>query len=172
MQQSASLREYLANNRDRLGRLNDTAGLTAESLNQLDLVDNLFGTIKSQLDVSAELKPALGNLQIPLAKLALLDPRFFLDRGHAARSVVDQLSHLAASGNFPNKALENRIGEIVDEIVDDYETDSSVFDTALKKLERLSAQQERAMARNVERVVRTQKAQSSRRPPGIDGSGR
>ena len=159
VQQSASLREYLANNRDRLGQLNDTAGLTAESLNQLDLVDNLFGTIKSQLDVSAELKPALGNLQIPLAKLALLDPRFFLDRGHAARSVVDQLSHLAASGNFPNKALENRIGEIVDEIVDDYETDSSVFDTALKKLERLSAQQERAMARNVERVVRTQKGQ-------------
>ncbi len=163
VQQSSSLREYLASNRDRLGQLNDTSGLTAESLNQLDLVDNLFGTIKSQLDVTAELKPALGNLQIPLAKLALLDPRFFLDRGHAARNVVDKLSHLAASGNFPNKALENRIGEVVDEIVDDYETDSSVFDTALKKLERLSAQQERAMARNVERVVRTQKGQEKLR---------
>jgi diguanylate cyclase (GGDEF)-like protein len=159
VQHSDSLRAYLAENRERMGQLRDTTGLTAESLNQLDLVDNLFGTIKSQLDVTSELRPALGNLQIPLAKLALLDPRFFLDRQHTARAVVDRLSQLAASGNFPNKALENRISTIVEDIVSDYETDNSVFDTALEKLERLSRQQEQARARNVERVVRTQEGQ-------------
>ncbi len=159
VQRSDSLRAYLAQHREQLGQLRDTSGLTAESLNQLDLVDNLFGTIRSQLDVTSELKPALGNLQIPLAKLALLDPRFFLDRRHAARSVVDKLTHLAASANFPNKALENRINDIVEEIVSDYENDSGVFDTALEKLERLGKQQERALARNIERVVRTQEGQ-------------
>jgi hypothetical protein len=159
VQQSDSLREYLANNKEEIDGLRNTSGLTADSLNQLDMVDNLFGTIKSQLDVTSELRPALGNLQIPLAKLALLDPRFFVDRSHVARSVVDKLSHLATSANFPNKALEGRINDIVNEITSDYESDSSVFDVALNKIGKLVAQQERALARNIERVVRTQEGQ-------------
>ncbi len=159
VQQSDSLRAYLATNREQIGGLRNSSGLTADSLNQLDMVDNLFGTIKSQLDLSDELKPSLGNLQIPLAKLALLDPRFFVDHTHTARSVVDKLSRLASSANFPNKALEGRINTIVDEIVTDYETDDSVFDAALDKIDRLLAQQERALSRNIERVVRTQEGQ-------------
>lgn len=159
VQQSDSLREYLANNKGQLGELKDTTGLTAESLNQLDMVDNLFGTISSQLDVAAELKPALGNLQIPLAKLALLDPRFMQDRAHTARSVVDKLTHLASSANFPNRALESRVNAIVEEIITDYETDGAVFDSALHKIDKLVAQQERALSRNIERVVRTQEGQ-------------
>lgn len=154
-----SLREYLAANKAEIGSLRDTSGLTAESLNQLDMVDNLFGTIKSKLDVSADLIPALGNLQIPLAKLALLDPQFFVDYTHSARAVVDKLSQLASSANFPNKALESRINAIVDEIVTDYENDDSVFNTALEKIDRLVNQQERALLRNIERVVRTQEGQ-------------
>ncbi len=159
VQQSDSLRAYLASNKEHIGGLQNSSGLTADSLNQLDMVDNLFGTIKSQLDVSAELKPALGNLQIPLAKLALLDPQFFVDHSHSARNVVDKLSRLASSANFPNKALEGRINNIVDDIVCDYENDDSVFEIALGKIDKLLAQQERALARNIDRVVRTQEGQ-------------
>tara|TARA_R110000823_G_scaffold130015_15_gene258030 strand:- start:21976 stop:26007 length:4032 start_codon:yes stop_codon:yes gene_type:complete len=156
---SESLRAYLAQHKDSLGALRNSSGLTADSLNQLDMVDNLFGTIRSQLDITSELKPALGALQIPLAKLALMDPRFFVDQGHTARTVVDKLSKLATSANFPNKALEGRINDIVDTIIADYESDSNVFDDALQKVERLAAQQERALSRNIERVVRTQEGQ-------------
>lgn len=159
LQNVESLRAYLASHRDDFGELRDSSGLTAESLNQLDMVDNLFGTIRSQLDVTNELKPALANLQIPLAKLALMDPRFFVDRGHTARTVVDKLSRLAASANFPNKALEGRVNDIVDGILAEYETDSAVFEEALHKIDRLLAQQERALSRNIERVVRTQEGQ-------------
>ncbi len=150
VQQSDSLRAYLASNKDHIGDIQNSSGLTADSLNQLDMVDNLFGTIKSQLDVSTELKPSLGNLQIPLAKLALLDPQFFVDHSHSARNVVDKLSRLASSANFPNKVLESRINNIVDDIICDYENDASVFDTALDKIEKLLTQQERALARNIE----------------------
>ncbi|MFC1578807.1 DUF1631 family protein [Pseudomonadota bacterium] len=159
VEQGSSLREYLANNREHLDQLKDTAGLTAESLNQLDLVDNLFGTIKSQLDVTADLKPALGELHIPLAKLALLDQRFFLDRNHPARTTLDKLAQLANSANFPNKALEARIANIVEDIVNNYDDEGAVFDAALKKIEKLTVQQERALSRNVERVVRIQEGQ-------------
>ena len=157
--QANSLREYLAQHREQLGSLRETSGLTADSLNQLDLVDNLFGTIKSQIDVTDELKPALANLQIPLARLALLDSRFFLDKEHSARTVVDKLSGLATSANFPNRALEDRINKVVDEIVEEYESDSTVFERALQKIEKLSEQQERALSRNIERVVRIQEGQ-------------
>jgi diguanylate cyclase (GGDEF)-like protein len=159
VEQGNSLREYLANNKQTLGGLKDTEGLTADSLNQLDLVDNLFGTIKSQLDVTQDLKPALGDLHIPLAKLALMDPHFFLDRGHPARATLDKLAQLSTSANFPNRALEGRITEIVDQIVADYDNDSAIFDTALVKIDKLVSQQERALSRNVERVVRIQEGQ-------------
>lgn len=159
LQVSNSLREYLSQNKDQLGGLADTSGLTAESLNQLDMVDNLFDTIGSNLDVSSELKPALGNLHIPLAKLALLDPQFFMDRGHAAREVVDKLSVLANSANFPNRALEGRISTVVENIVSDYEHDGEVFQRALSKIDTLITQQQRVLSRNVERVVHIQDGQ-------------
>ncbi|MBE9539906.1 MAG: DUF1631 family protein, partial [Proteobacteria bacterium] len=159
VQETASLLKYLTANREDIGQLSGTKGLSQESINQLDLVDNLFGTIKSQVDVTTELKPALGNLQIPMAKLALLEPRFFVDREHPARGVVDKLAHLAASANFPNKALESRIERIIDKIIDDYDDDSIVFDTALAKVEKLVAQQQRAQGRNRERVIKTQEGQ-------------
>ena len=159
MQGESSLREYLAEHKEQLTGIRETSGLTAASLNQLDLVDNLFGTIKSQVDVTPELKPALANLQIPLARLALLDSRFFLNDEHSARAVVDKLSGLATSANFPNRALEERIKQVVDDIVQDYETDASVFDRALQNIEKLSEQQERALSRNIERVVRIQEGQ-------------
>ena len=105
------------------------------------------------------MRPALGDLHIPLAKLALLDPHFFLDRSHPARTTLDKLAQLSTSANFPNKALEGRIAEIVNQIVADYDSDNAVFDTALAKIDKLVAQQERALSRNVERVVRIQEGQ-------------
>jgi diguanylate cyclase (GGDEF)-like protein len=159
VQKTESLRAYLAERKNEISALKDSSGLTTDSLNQLDMVDNLFGTIKSQLDVSTDLKPSLGNLQIPLAKLALLDQKFFVDREHSARAVIDKLSSLATSGNFPNRALEDRINDIVDIIVRDYEHDETIFDGALDKIDRLVAQQERALERNKDRVIRTQEGQ-------------
>ncbi|MDA8752679.1 DUF1631 family protein [Halieaceae bacterium] len=159
VQQGQSLREYIATHAQEIGGLEGTSGLTPEALNQLDLVDNLFGTIRSQLDITQELKPAIGDLQIPMAKLALNEPRFFLDRKHSARAVLDKLSTLSASANFPNKALEGRVGDIVEDIVKDYDQDSTVFDTALEKIDQLVSQQEKAHQRNVERLVRTQQGQ-------------
>ncbi|MFT5332797.1 MAG: diguanylate cyclase (GGDEF)-like protein [Halioglobus sp.] len=156
VQESPSLREYLANNQSDISGLEDTQGLSSDSLNQLDLVDTMFTSIKSQMDVTAELKPVLGNLQIPLAKLALLDPQFFVDRGHPARGVMDKLAQLTTAANFPNKVLEGRIERIVNNIVTDYETDSTVFDSALVEVNKLVSKQEQAVTRNVDRVVRTQ----------------
>ncbi|MEH6567698.1 MAG: DUF1631 family protein [Halioglobus sp.] len=156
VQESPSLREYLANNQGQINGLEDSQGLSPQSLNQLDLIDNMFGSIKSQMDVTAGMKPVLGDLQIPMARLALLEPQFFVDKSHAARGVMDKLAQLAASANFPNKVLEGRIAHIIDNIVTNYDNDSAIFESALSEVEILVDKQERAITRNVDRVVRTQ----------------
>lgn len=157
--ESASLRDYITANQKNIEGLQNSGGLTQESINQIDLVDNLFGSIQSQVDVTSELKPALGSLQIPLAKLALLEPHFFVDKQHPARGVVDKLAQLATSANFPNKALENRIERIIETIINDYDDDSMVFGSALANVDKLVAQQQRAQIRNLDRVVKTQQGQ-------------
>ncbi len=159
LQQANSLREYLASQREQISALRDSSGLTMESLNQLDMVDDLFSTIKSHIDLAAELQASLANLQIPLARLALLDQQFFVDSGHAARAVVDRLASLSSSANFPNRALETRINRVVENIVDNYQSDEAVFSQALEELDKLSEQQDRALSRNIERVVKIQEGQ-------------
>lgn len=154
-----SLRQFLAANSDRFATLKGTAGSGPDSINQLDLVDTLFDTLQTQADVSSQLQPTLSDLQVPLAKLALQEPQFFIDHEHAARGVIDKLAQLAASGNFPNRMLEGKVTEIIGSIVERYDRDAQVFDTALEQIDKLVQQQEAAQARNIERVIRTQEGQ-------------
>jgi diguanylate cyclase (GGDEF)-like protein len=149
-----------------LGQTPELAGevaLSADNRNQLEMIDSLFETIRSQLDVSGELQPVLSNLQLPLARLALTEPQFFLQADHPARTLVDKLAALGSSANFPNRMLESRVAEIVATIVRDYDGDSAVFAAALEHVERLSRQQSQAHARNIERVVKTQEGKEKLR---------
>lgn len=155
-QPEASLRQYLSEHQASISELEGTQGFAPENLNQLDLVDNLFNDLSSEIDVTPDLKHSVGDLQIPLAKLALLEPQFFADRKHPARGVIDKVAQLSDSANYPNRALESRVTGIIDNIVDSYKDDSAVFQTALTDLDKLSDQQLRALERNVERVVKTQ----------------
>ncbi len=156
IQRAGSIADYLIAHAGEAQGLGAGSGISIDNRNQLEMVDSLFGTIQSQLDVSTELKPTLGNLQIPLARLALLEPHFFLDPEHPARSLVDKLAVLASSANFPNRMLETRVEAIIDAIVNDYDHDAGVFDQALAAVEKLVQQQAHAHTRNVERVVKAQ----------------
>jgi len=159
LQEKPSLREYLSDRQPDMPELEGTNGFETDSLNQLDLVDNLFTDINTDVDVTPDLKPAVGDLQVPLAKLALLEPQFFADREHPARGVIDKVAQLSTSAHYPNRALENRVSGIIDNIVKTYQEDSDIFEHALDELDTLSDQQQKALERNVERVVKTQDGQ-------------
>jgi diguanylate cyclase (GGDEF)-like protein len=159
LSENPSLRDYLDSNQSSIDALQGTSGFTVDTMNQLDLVDTMFGNLKSDVDVAPDLRPALGELQIPLAKMALLDPGFFLDQAHPARNVVNRLTQLSASGNYPNLALQNRLAKIIAGITENFDDDGEVFTRALEELESLSLQQQQALARNISRVVETQEGQ-------------
>ncbi len=134
-------------------------GISSENRNQIELVDQLFANLRDALDVQPQLKPVLGALQLPLAKLAILEPDFFIEPEHPARKLIDTLAQLSIAANFPNRSLAQRLQEIVAAIVADYHTDSDPFLEALREAEKLLSQQRRAVARNKEWVVRTQEGQ-------------
>jgi diguanylate cyclase (GGDEF)-like protein len=159
LHEQPSLRKYLDQNQSSISELDGTEGIKSDSLNQIDLVDNLFTDLSTEVDVTPDLKPSIGDLQIPLAKLALLEPQFFANRSHPARGVIDKVAKLSSSANYPNKALETRVTGIVENIVDNYKEDSGVFQSALQELEKLSELQQKSLERNVERVVKTQDGQ-------------
>ena len=163
LREQNSIRQYLSEHQSKIAGLEGTDGFAPESINQLDLVDNLFTDISSDIDVTPDLRPIVDDLQIPLAKLALLEPQFFADKNHPARGVIDKVTQLASSSNFPNKALETKVSSIIDDIVKNYKTDSGVFSSALGELDGLSQQQRKALERNVERVVKTQDGQEKLR---------
>ncbi len=163
LREQRSVRQYLADRQADMPGLEGTDGFETDSINQLDLVDNLFSDISVEVDVEPELRPIVGDLQIPLAKLALLEPQFFADQSHPARGVIDKVTQLANSSNYPNRALETKVSGIIDNIVQNYQTDSQVFANALEELDSLSAQQKKALERNVERVVKTQDGQEKLR---------
>ncbi len=163
LREQRSVRQYLSQHQADIAGLEGTDGFEAASMNQLDLVDNLFTDISTDIDVTPDLRPIVGDLQIPLAKLALLEPQFFADKNHPARGVIDKVTALASSSNYPNKALEVKVTKIIDNIVKNYKTDSDVFNSALSELDGLTQQQQKALERNVERVVKTQDGQEKLR---------
>jgi diguanylate cyclase (GGDEF)-like protein len=163
LREQRSVRNYLSQHQADLAGLEGTQGFEPNSMNQLDLVDNLFTDISTEVDVTPDLRPIVGDLQVPLAKLALLEPQFFADKEHPARGVIDKVTQLASSSNYPNKALEMKVTSIIDSIVGNYKNDSTVFQSALDQLQQLVDQQQKALERNVERIVKTQDGQEKLR---------
>jgi len=159
LHESQSLRAFLSGEHDHIEALKSSEGLATETLEQLDLIDNIFATIGSHQDVQDSLKPSLQELQIPLAKLALLENDFFVDPSHAGRLFIDRLSRLSSSANFPNKRLEKEIECLVNTIVEEYDTDSAVFSDAVQHIDQLESRQEQALSRNIQRVVDSQQGQ-------------
>lgn len=61
----------------------------------LDTLSLIFEAIFATPDLPDAVKAAIGRLQIPLLKLAILDVSFFTDSQHPARQLVDRMARFA-----------------------------------------------------------------------------
>ena len=170
LQRAGSLLSWLEEHLDALPELAGTRGVNRESRSRLQLVDRLFGTLDAHFNLHEALRPTVERLQLPLARLALHEPHFFLDPAHPARQLMDRLAALATEANFPNRVLEQRLQAIAGDIAERYDGDRSVFADALTQLEHLGQQQASALNRNIERVVaaREGKARLERARQAVD----
>lgn len=126
-------------NQVRMVRESDSAkqvgGLEAVTI---DIVAMLFDFIFDDIHVPVAIKALLSRLQIPVLKVAMLNPGFFADRQHPTRRFLGGVSGVAIRwGNAVDEAdpFYRKLGELVDRIQSEFENDVEIFGTALTELE-------------------------------------
>jgi hypothetical protein len=103
----------------------------------LDMVAAMFETILCDRRIASAVKAQLGRLQVPMLKVALLDPDFLKRPTHPARQFLDGLVEASRNpaGLTDSKSLESLVGSVADRIACSFEEDLAVFATALPDLQ-------------------------------------
>lgn len=122
----------------------------------LDIVVKLFDLIFSDPNVGDGIKALVARLQTPVLRAAMLNQRFFADRGHPARRFLDSISIVAVRWGKVVNAEDPfylKLSELVDKVQSTYDGDLAAFDAAnaeldafLTEREEHDEQQNRALA--------------------------
>lgn len=113
-----------------LGIDTSSCGLDPADEDTLDLVGMLFEAILRESLLLPWQRALLGQLLVPIAKVALLDSRLFIRDSHPARRLLNLLAD-ACDGNSgetsAEQALLAQVQAAVDEIVRDFDEHLAVF---------------------------------------------
>ena len=113
-----------------LGIDTSASGLDPADEDTLDLVGMLFEAILRESILLPWQRALLGQLLVPIAKVALLDSRLFVRDSHPARRLLNLLAD-ACDGNSGETAAEQalltQVQSAVDEIVRDFDEHLAVF---------------------------------------------
>jgi hypothetical protein len=149
--------EALMNVVRRIKSAPQSASLGTVDAMTIDIVAMLFDYIFEDRQIPASVKALLGRLQIPLLKVALIDKSFFSSKAHPARRLLDLLAEssigLAETGDRPAAALK-MIEEVVDKVLEEFETDVALFENLLARVEAFIDAQKRAENDIVERSAK------------------
>lgn len=107
----------------------------------VDAVAMLFDVVFDEASIPDRLKAQIARLQIPVLKAAMLDRNFFLQSSHPVRRMLDATATLAV--HLPDNEAGNTrleaISQIVSRVLDSFEKDIAVFDSAAAELEAMGA---------------------------------
>ncbi len=97
----------------------------------LDLVFLFFEHLLQGNDLPAAIKALIGRMQIPVAKLALLDKAFFTEQGHPARRLLNHIGEAAVGWSEGDErgpdSLYGMIERVVERLILDFDGDPSLF---------------------------------------------
>jgi hypothetical protein len=102
----------------------------------IDLVGMLFEFIVQDRALPSSMQALLGRLQIPYLKIAILDRRLFTHKNHPARELLDQMAQACigksdtSDASDDDQALYDRIREIVEAILRDFDDDVGTIERA------------------------------------------
>lgn len=104
----------------------------------VDVVSMLFDFITEDDKIPAEHRQLIGRLQIPLLKAAVLEPDLLHDEGHPARQLLNRISAAAVGSDAASdggRALGAEIGRVVQRVLDEFESDSGVFNACVQEFD-------------------------------------
>jgi hypothetical protein len=111
----------------------------------IDIVATLFDFIFDDPLVPDSVKALVGRLQIPLLKVAMLDKSFFSDKEHPARALLNEISRVsvAAGKNLAQDSpVFEKIKEVVNRVLNEFEKDQTVFVELLAEMHALVVEQD------------------------------
>ena len=123
----------------------------------IDLVAMLFDYVFEDKHIPASVKALLGRLQIPTLKVALLDKTFFSAKSHPARRLIDRMAELSIGlddSNEKGSVTLAFIGEVVDGILTEFDTDLELFESMVRRVEEHIGEHKQAEADIVQRSAR------------------
>lgn len=123
----------------------------------LEVVTLMIENLTHDQRLLPPVQDAVRQLELPLMRLALIDPRFFSDRRHPARALLEQMTQRSLAFRSTDDAgFEGFIGALRAEIAEIAETpihDASPFAAALGVLERTWESQEQHERERRDRAV-------------------
>jgi hypothetical protein len=140
-----------------LRRTSLASGLGAIDSAMLDIVALLFDQIFACEKIPPLMKGLIGQLQIPILKVAILDKSFLCKKNHSARKLLDCLGDIAVSlvdDLDESSPLYDQIQKTVRELVDGFQDSLDIFDRLHQELEAFVAWQNRPAEEQVELVAR------------------
>jgi hypothetical protein len=104
----------------------------------IDMVAMIFDYILNDRNIAVPMRALLGRLQIPLVKVAMLEREFFSSKAHPARQLLNGLAATAMGWDEQlghEDPSYRKVEAIVQTIVDEFESDISLFSRLLDDLE-------------------------------------
>jgi hypothetical protein len=107
----------------------------------VDAVAMLFDVVFDDAAIPDHLKAQIARLQIPVLKAAMLDRNFFSQSNHPVRRMLDAIATLAVHlpDNEAGNARLEAISKVVSRVLDSFEKDIAIFDTAAAELETMGS---------------------------------
>ena len=145
----------------------DHCGLEEKKVNLLDernidFVGMMFDAITEDETISDIIKNMIKRLQIPIMKVAMSDNTLFENEEHPARIIVNLLTEAGKGINTEKDRLFTKLDGIVDNILNEYDTDLVIFDQAAHVLKGINDCEEQ-LARKTEKLQQKQIIQTHAR---------
>lgn len=128
---------------------NLTAGFGQMDAMTIDIVAMLFDYVFDDKRIPDAIKALIGRLQIPVLKVAILDKKFFSNKTHPARKLLDSLA--AAAVGWTGAAdetdpLYGKIDSIVQRVITGFDSELDLFDNLVAELEEFLAEEEQRLS--------------------------
>ena len=136
-----------------------SGGAITKQVNQvdektIDFIEMLFDAIVDDNSISEAVTNLLLRLQIPVIKVAMLDKDFFVNGDHPCRSTLNLIAHLGRGLFSRNDNLFNKLNQVVDNLLNDFDIDITSFEKSTTHLENIEQEE---LQQSAEKERQTQK---------------
>jgi hypothetical protein len=127
----------------------------------IDVVSMLFDFFFDDEALPAPIKVLIGRLQIPMLKVAIIDKEFFNQKKHPARKLLDSISRASlgwSDNHSDEQPLIEKIEEIVNFLINEFDQDIGVFEEAFINFENFLSSESEAIEK-AEQTLQKQEQQ-------------